>query len=81
LIKGAALGLPHEGTLFCDRWYLHDDTINDLLYIQIISYEIWPIWLLVIVLESQDLSAMHPACCFENIVAIFSPARRRFDTV
>jgi hypothetical protein len=47
----------------------------------ITSYDMWCIFLLVIVLESQDLSAMHPACYFQIIVAIFSPDRSRFETV
>jgi hypothetical protein len=39
----------------------------------ITSYDMWRIFLRGIVIEGQDLSAMHPACCFENIVAILNP--------
>jgi hypothetical protein len=67
--------------LFGDRWYLHNDIIDDLLYIEIRFCEMLPVFLLVLVLESHDLSAMHPACGFENIVARFSPARSRLETV
>jgi hypothetical protein len=59
LIKRTAFGLAHEGIISCHRWDLHDDTTDDFFHTEIGCCEIWCILLVVLVLESRDLFAMH----------------------
>jgi hypothetical protein len=67
-----------------DSWpiiRIYMTTLRMIFHGYITSYDMWRIFLLVVILESQDLSAIHPAWYFQNIVAIFSPDRSRFETV